>query len=281
MRFGSTGIVVGSATALANLVRTYVRWPNGETGALTWNPNGILDGASSIYVAGRWLFIGAAKGLAIVDIDQPLTPKLLSTIPQLQNATSIGIQFRYAFVTDKVGLHAVDITDPARPRVASTLSLEDARSVYVARTYAYVGGGKQGMIIVNVEKPEVLRIEEIVTEDLHDVHDVKVASTNASAFAYVADGEHGLKVFQLTSPEWTPWYAGFSPKPEPRLIAWRHTEGPALAVSKGLDRDRAVDESGYQVSIFNRIGSRPMTLTEMQRLYLRNGQLYTVSEGPK
>ena len=110
----------------------------------------------------------------------------------------------------------------------------------------------------------------------HDANDVKVASTNASTFAYVADGKYGFKVVQLTSPEWTPQYAGFSPRPAPRLIATRRTAGPALAVSKGLDRDRAVDESGNQVSIFNRIGARPMTLPEMQRLYLRDGKLYTV-----
>ena len=65
------------------------------------------------------------------------------------------------------------------------------------------------------------------------------------------------------------------------MISTFRTKGPALAVSKGLDRDRAADESGYQVSIFNRIGARPMTLAEKQRLYLRNGQIYTVSEGPK
>lgn len=251
------------------------------TRALTWNPNGALSGASSIYVAGRWVLIGAANGLVIVDIDKPLEPRVAGTLADIKSATSIGVQFRYAFVTDSAGLRTVDITDPAKPRLAATLPLEDARSIYVARTYAYVGGGKQGMIIVNVEKPEQPRVEQIVTEGLHDVHDVKVASTNASAFAYVADGEEGLKIFQLTSPEWTPWYAGFSPRPVPRLIAKRHTVGPALAISKGLDRDRAVDESGNQVSIFNRIGSRPMTLPEMQRLYLRNGQIYTVSEGPK
>ena len=45
-------------------------------------------------------------------------------------------------------------------------------------------------------------------------------------------------------------------------------------------RDRAVDESGYQVSIFNRVGARPMTLQEMQRLYLRDGRLYAVDEKP-
>src|ERR1051326_6572315 len=250
------------------------------TRALTWNPDHALDGANSIYVAGRWLFIGASKGLTIIDIDQPLHPRLLTTISEITNATGIAVQFRYAFVTDKHGLHSVDITDPAHPRVANTLPLEDARSVYVARTYAYVGGGKQGLVIADVEKPEAMRVEQIVTEDLHDVNDVKVASTNASTFAYVADDD-GLKIFQLTSPEWTPWYAGFSPRPVPHLIAHKHTHEPALAISKGLDRDRAVDESGYQVSIFNRIGARPMTLQEMQRLYLRNGQIYTVSEGPK
>jgi len=242
---------------------------------------GLLDGANSIYVAGRWLLIGAEKGLVILDIDRPLEPKVLGTVPEIESATGIGVQFRYAFVTDKRGLHTVDITDPSHPRLAATVPIADARNVYVARTYAYVAGGKQGLVIVDVERPEKPFIDQVFDEDLHDVNDVKVASTNASVFAYVADGEGGLKVLQLTSPEWTPAYAGFSPRPAPRLIAMRHTHGPALAVSKGLDRDRAVDESGHQVSIFNRIGARPLTLDEMQRLYLRNGQIYTVSEGPK
>jgi hypothetical protein len=157
--------------------------------------------------------------------------------------------------------------------------MADARNVYVARTYAYVAGGKDGLLIIDVENPEKPFIDQTFTAGVHDVNDVKVASTNASVFAYVADGE-GLKILQLTSPEWTPAYAGFSPRPAPRLIATRHTHGPALAISKGLDRDRAVDESGDQISIFNRIGARPMTLQEMQRLYLRNGQLYTVREQP-
>ena len=81
-------------------------------------------------------------------------------------------------------------------------------------------------------------------------------------------------MLQVLSPEWTPAYAGFSPRPAPRLIAWKLTHGSALAISKGLDRDRAVDESGNQVSVFNRIGARPMTLPEMQRLYLHNGMPY-------
>ena len=104
--------------------------------------------------------------------------------------------------------------------------------------------------------------------------------TNASLFAYVADGKNGLRVLQLTSPEETPTYLGFSPRPQPRLIATARTHGPALAVSKGTDRDRAADESGQQIAVFNRVGSRPLTLPEMQRLYLRDGNVYTVCDEP-
>ncbi|HUP61415.1 MAG TPA: hypothetical protein VNA69_13445 [Thermoanaerobaculia bacterium] len=240
-----------------------------------------LHGANAIAVAGRWLLIGAGAGLVILDIDKPLEPRVVATLPDIEKPTAIAVQFRYAFVTDANGLHTIDITNPAKPRLAATVPIKDARNVYVARTYAYVAAGKEGVVIVDVEKPEKPFIDQVIHDDLHDVHDVKIAATNASIFAYVADGEHGLRIFQLTSPEWTPAYAGFSPRPAPRLIAKRHTHGPALAISKGLDRDRAVDESGNQVSIFNRIGARPMTLPEMQRLYLRDGQIYTVSEVPK
>jgi hypothetical protein len=60
----------------------------------------------------------------------------------------------------------------------------------------------------------------------------------------------------------------------PRLLATYVTHEPAIALSKGLDRDRAVDESGHQVAVFGRIGGRPFTLEEMRRLYVgRDGIL--------
>ena len=57
----------------------------------------------------------------------------------------------------------------------------------------------------------------------------------------------------------------------------RHRMTPALAISKPLDRDRAVDENGNQVSVFGRLGSRPFTLEEMRKLWVRpDGGIYTV-----
>jgi len=87
---------------------------------------------------------------------------------------------------------------------------------------------------------------------------------------------NGLKVLQLTSPASQANLYGFSPEPRPELIAWAKTPWPALGLSKGLDRDRAVDESGNQIAVFGRVGSRPFTRPEMEAFFRAKatGQLY-------
>jgi hypothetical protein len=109
---------------------------------------------------------------------------------------------------------------------------------------------------------------------------VKLGMVSSSLFAFVADGQNGLRVLQLFGPEEDPKFAGFSPRPAPKLIATYRGSGPALAVSRGVDRDRAVDEDGNQLAVFGRRGSRPFNKTELQGLYLQNGQLYTVTDDP-
>jgi len=66
----------------------------------------------------------------------------------------------------------------------------------------------------------------------------------------------------------------------PRLISTAKTRGPALAVSKGIDRDRAVDESGNQLAVFGRRGARPLNAAEMRALYIHSGpnEPYTVDD---
>ncbi len=143
-----------------------------------------------------------------------------------------------------------------------------------------MAAGKNGLAIVDIEKPEQPKLDQMFNADgaMNDSHDVKVGMTNNSLFAYVADGRNGLRVVQLLSPDANPEIYGFSPKPTPKLIASFPLKGEALALSKGIDRDRAVDESGNQLSVFNRRGARPFNLEEMRRMYMRDGQLYTVTD---
>jgi hypothetical protein len=255
--------------------------------ALAFNPGGVLTGARRITIAGTYAYILTEKALVVVDLDNPLAPRVTATIgaPLLSDPRGIAVQFRYAFVVDGKGLKVLDVTDLAQPKpVTETLvPLEDARNVYVARTYAYVSAGKQGLAIVDVEKPDAPKLDQLFTAEgqLDDVNDVKVGMVAASAFAFVADGKNGLRVLQILSPWDDPaHFSGFSPRPTPKLIATARTRGPALAISKGIDRDRAVDESGNQLAVFGRRGARPLNRAEMRSLYIhpRNGAPYSVTD---
>ena len=249
---------------------------------LTWNENGILTGAHNIILAGTTAYILTPAKLVALSLNDPLKPYVLQEI-DFDDPQSINVQFRYAFVVDRKGFHVVDVTDPAQAKKISSASIAiaEARSVYVSRTYAYVAAGSQGLVIVDIERPLRPKVYQVFNAEgrLNDTHDVKVASTNASLFAYVADGKNGLWVLQLTDPERVPGFYGFSPPVKPHVIAHRKTKGKAVGISKPLDRDRAVDESGHQVSVFGRIGSRPFSLEEMQRFYKRaDGSIYRVKD---
>jgi hypothetical protein len=255
--------------------------------ALAFNPGGILTGARRIAIAGTFAYVLTGKALVVVDLDNPLAPRVTATIgaPLLNDPRGIAVQFRYAFVVDRDGLRVLDVTDLAQPKPVpnALVPLEDARNVYVARTYAYVSAGKQGLAIVDVEKPDAPKLDQLFTAEgkLNDVNDVKIGMVAASSYAFVADGKNGLRVLQIISPWDDPaHFSGFSPRPTPKLIATARTQGPALAISKGIDRDRAVDESGNQLAVFGRRGARPLNRSEARALYLRNEQLYTVTDEP-
>ena len=250
--------------------------------AVTWNAGGVLKGARHITLGGTYAYIAADAGMVVVDLTDPLKPRHVTTVA-LPDVRGSALQFRYLWVTTARGLEVLDVTNMARPVLVegATVPLVDARRVYVARTYAYVAAKKDGLVIVNVTNPERPRIYQKFDADgqLNDAEDVVVGSTNASLFAYVADGRNGMKVLQLTSPSSQPNFYGFSPQPKPELIAWARTPTPALAMSKGLDRDRAVDETGGQMAIFGRLGSRPFTRPEMERFFMdRWGRPYRVMD---
>jgi hypothetical protein len=251
-------------------------------GSTAWNPGGVLAGARHITLAGEVAYITADKGLVVVDLADPDTPRL-AAVRELRDARASAMQFRYLWVSDADGVKLFDVTSLHNPVAVAegTVPLADARRIYIARTYAYVAAKGEGLVILDVENPRRPRIFQKVTLDgtLNDAEDVIVATTNASLFAYVADGKNGMKVLQLTSPDTQRNFYGFSPAPVPEMIAWAKTPSPAIALSKGLDRDRAVDETGGQMAVFGRLGSRPFNRPEMEKLFMtRSGVPWKVSD---
>jgi hypothetical protein len=286
--------------------------------ALAWNPDGALNGANNIIVTGTYAYITCDRGLAIVDLKNPVSPRMVKMIgePFIKHPKAVQVQFRYGFVCDEEGVKVIDVTDPenARPVEGAVVPLKQANAIYPVRTYAYVAAGSQGLVVLDIENPEKPRIDQTYNAGgkIKNAHDVKVGMTNVSLYAYIADaggghhgesaggghgtngekqagekaaeghggghGEYGLRIVQLISPEDTPGHFGFSPRPTPKLIAVFNSHSPALAVSEGIDRDRAVDETGYQLTVFGRRGARPLNLEETRRMFMRGGQLWRVPE---
>jgi hypothetical protein len=248
--------------------------------ALTWNDGGVLDGARHLSIAGTWFYVAADAGLVVLDMDDPLKPRRVATLA-LPEVRASQRQFRYLFVTTRDGLQTVDVTDPEHPSLVdgALVPLRHAQKLHLARTFAYVADGPDGLAIVDITRPESPRLYRQFQDGLADVRDVAVGATNASLFAYLADGAGGLKVLQLFSPETQPNFYGFSPDVQPQLIASYPTRRPALSISRGLERDRAVDETGHQIAVLGRLGSRPFTAEEMRRLYLdANGKPWFVDD---
>ena len=246
----------------------------------------MLTGARGGAVIGHYLYVLTPNGIAIIDIRKPDRPRLVSRFRTgLNHPRAIDAQFRYAAVVDKDGFKVLNITNITRPRIFrnATITLADARDVQVARTYAYVAAGSEGVAIIDVKRfrqPRLLRKFDAGGK-INDATALTTGLAYASFYLYVADGKNGLRVLELWSPGRYPGSDGFSPPPMPMLLASYPTKTPAIALSKGLTRDRGVDESGNQISVFGRLGSRPLDLKERRRFYVRDKKVYRVSDDPK
>ena len=239
-----------------------------------FNPNGALTGATFVAATGHRLYMTTPRGLSVIDVGKDGTnPQIVGELTNgfLRNPRCVAVQFRYAFVTDDDGMKVLDITDPDHPVPVrrATIRLDHAGRLYVARTYAYVANGPEGLAIIDIENPDAPRIDQMYNAGgaLNDTRSVQIGSVSAAQFALVADGHNGLRVVQLISPDTVPGAQGFSPRPNPKLIATYRTKGEAICVSRGLDRDRVVDETGQQTVVFGRRGSRPFHLNEIARFY--------------
>src|SRR5206468_2949 len=68
-------------------------------GTTAFNPEGALTGGVNGAIAGHYLYVCTERGLVVVDLDDPLRPRVVARIgaPELVEPRAVAIQFRYAF----------------------------------------------------------------------------------------------------------------------------------------------------------------------------------------
>ncbi len=253
-----------------------------------FNPDGKLTGAMKAFVAGRYLYVACPRGIEVVDIENPLKPKLAGEYNGtfVQNPVDLSVQFQYLFVSDAQGLKVLNIADPVQPLPVSgaVVRLKSPHRLYVARDYVYMANGSERLGDYRHRKGRAAPVGADVQcgwsnqrcpggpDRVDQRLDVRLGGGRKKRPARGA--------IELISPDTVPEAEGFDPKPNPRLIAtYPVKEGVALAVSRGLDRDRVVDESGNQTVVFGRRGSRPFHLDEMAKfLQHENGDFFRVND---
>src|SRR5207248_11630752 len=129
----------------------------------------------NIVITGTRAYITTDRNLVVVGLEDPFNPKIVARLA-FNRPKAIAIQFRYGFVVDDEGLKVSAVTSAQQPRLidGAAVPLKSARDVYVARTYAYVADGKDGVAIIDVTNPEKPRLDQMYSADgkLNDAHQV-------------------------------------------------------------------------------------------------------------
>ncbi len=155
-----------------------------------------LGGGYSITVRDKIAFLAAGKeGLKVIDVSDPLSPRLKGTALMSGEARDVVLSGPYAFVADNPGgLVIVDIHDPTAPKtVGKWASPGECLAVAIQDDLAFLADGSAGLQIINVQDPA--RPALVGTWDTDGTAESIALLGN---YAYVADGPSGLKVVDVS-----------------------------------------------------------------------------------
>ena len=151
--------------------------------------------ANDVKVKDGYAYIAVGKrGLAVVDISSPSSPKILNYF-QIEGYT-VGIDLKgdYAYVISAIdGLYIIDISNPDKPVLSANLPLEgQCNDIKVDGNYAYIAN-KNGLDIVDVTEPDK---PKLLTS--YDTNGYCLALDVKSDKVYVANGTD-IEIIDVTN----------------------------------------------------------------------------------
>jgi len=166
----------------------------------------------------EYAYVACRDGsIQVVDVSDPVDPDREGSV-DAGDARRVHVREGYLFVAAGAdGLVILETENPRRPKRVAAVKTVDARAVFVDGVYAYVADGPGGLRIVDVSRPEEPAV--VATVDLNGgddrslaANDVLVHFTPARPLvgarrrsrsrnvAYVADGESGLYLVDVSNP---------------------------------------------------------------------------------
>ena len=253
----------------------------------TFNPDGVLAGATSAAIAGTTGFVTTPRGLVVLDLQDPLHPRVIGqvgapaaraarggrAVPLRVRARRGGPQGRGHHRARQAaggGGRARAPRARARALPGAHLRLRGGRA---ARAWpSWTSSVPSGRASTRPSTP---------AGAINDAHDVKLGATNGSIFAYVADGKNGLRVIDVDLRQ---RHAGrLRLQPEADAEAGGHVpharaRGGPLA--RRGPRPRGGRDRATRSASSAGAGARPLNGEEQRRMYLRDGKPFTVTDAP-
>ena len=152
-------------------------------------------------IQGGYVFAAAGeRGMFVIDVAEPAKAKIVGELDS-ENAQGVAARNGYAYIADgERGLRIVDIDNPTRPEEVGGRKTSDAHAVALrpidAETvHAFVADGAFGIKHIDVSNPKLP--ERIASLESQNALDVTIGESGGADFLYVADGEAGVKVFEI------------------------------------------------------------------------------------
>lgn len=147
-------------------------------------------------VGSRAYLADGNSGLLIVDIGDENFPRLSGRLPIDGSARKVAVQDNYAYLADnKNQLLVVDISNPSRAEQIGFLDAGvEIQDLHVSGSRIYLAAGETGLIIVDINNPA----EPAVLVTIDTPGNMKDVAVNLDTIAFLADGENGILVYDIS-----------------------------------------------------------------------------------
>ncbi|MFK5925583.1 MAG: hypothetical protein QM483_03030 [Desulfuromusa sp.] len=149
------------------------------------------------------LFVAQAKkGIEVFDISDPGKPKLVTAWPELQ-AMRLAVSGNYLLLSKGIsGIELVDISDIQHPISKDLLPNVHPLDITADGKLVYIASKKQGLLVYEIKEDEKLnRLSRLQTPYPMNQFDLAVAVQVQAGIAYVANGNSGLLIVDVSKPK--------------------------------------------------------------------------------
>ena len=171
---------------------------------------------------------GRQNGLYIVNIENPTSPKIVSTYNTIEQATGLYVSGGYAFIGNRqYGVEVVDIKDPINPCHVANIHSGEVQSCVVYKGILYAGVWADcGVYMYDLnelsDSPNLPMIGKVTTNGKGD--GMSVVEIDGKVYLFAATGQHtynannedsaenlmfgqgnGMDIFDVTDPAQAKW----------------------------------------------------------------------------